>query len=189
MSRIILSPADGSVGDAKLRLLFMAISAKRSLSNAAKVGFAALALTTALGAQTVAITGGKVYPVSGPPIENATVLIVNGRIAGVGANVTVPAGARRIDAAGKWVTPGFINASTTLGVSEISLSAGQVDNSANGNRAVAASFRVWEGFNPAAAFLPRARLGRVSIRSALGRWSPLWARAALQSLEIYLDRH
>ena len=135
----------------------------------------ALALTLTLtastaAAQTIAITGGKVYPVSGPAIENATVIVVNGRIAGVGRNLTIPAGARRIDAAGKWVTPGFINASTTLGVSEISLSAGQVDNSANGQRAVAASFRVWEGFNPAAQFLPQARkLGLTTIGVLPGR--------------------
>src|SRR5205085_8284017 len=53
---------------------------------------------------------------------------------------------------------------TSLGVSEISLSAGQVDNSAKGEKAVAASFRVWEGFNPAAQFLPQARrLGLTTI--------------------------
>jgi imidazolonepropionase-like amidohydrolase len=116
-----------------------------------------LAFASSAAAQTVAITGGKVYPVSGPPIDNATVLIVNGRIAAVGTSVTIPAAARRIDAAGKWVTPGFINTATNLGVAEISLSAGQVDNSARGDKAVAASFRVWEGFNPAAQFLPQVR--------------------------------
>jgi imidazolonepropionase-like amidohydrolase len=109
------------------------------------------------GAQTVAITGGKVYTVTGAPIENATVVITNGKISAVGANVAIPASARRIDAAGKWVTPGFVNASTSLGVAEITLAAGQVDNSANGEKGVAASFRVWEGFNPAAEFLPPAR--------------------------------
>ena len=41
-------------------------------------------------AQTIAITGGKVYPVSGPPIENGTVLIRDGKIVAVGANVAVP---------------------------------------------------------------------------------------------------
>src|SRR5437667_115934 len=46
-------------------------------------------------AQTIAITGGTVYPVSGPKIENATVLIRDGRIAAVGTNVAVPAGATR----------------------------------------------------------------------------------------------
>src|SRR4030081_1728493 len=70
-------------------------------------------------AQTIAITGGKVYPVSGPPIENGTVVITNGKIAAVGANVPIPAGAQRIDATGKIVTPGFVDASTQLGVQEV----------------------------------------------------------------------
>ncbi|HET9426340.1 MAG TPA: amidohydrolase family protein [Gemmatimonadaceae bacterium] len=130
----------------------------RSLAALRMTALVALtSLASSLNAQTVAITGGKVYPVSGPAIDNATVLIVNGRIAAVGQSVQVPANARRIDAAGKWVTPGLINASTTLGVAEITLSAGQVDASATGEKGVAASFRVWEGFNPAAAFLPAAR--------------------------------
>jgi imidazolonepropionase-like amidohydrolase len=167
---VTLSPSHVTLSEAKGRFSFRVNSAKGLLSRAATACFAALSMTTVLGAQTGAITGGKVYPVSGPPIENATVLVVNGRIAAVGSNVTIPAGARRIDAAGKWVTPGFINASTTLGVSEISLSAGQVDNSANGTRAVAASFRVWEGFNPAAAFLPHAgKLGLTTIGVLPGR--------------------
>ena len=116
-----------------------------------------LMLPSAAPAQTTAITGGKVYTVSGPVINNGTILITNGRITAVGADVPIPAGARRIDAAGKWVTPGFVNASTSIGVAEITLSAGQVDVGANGEKGVAASFRVWDGFNPAAQFLPPAR--------------------------------
>ena len=67
---------------------------------------------TPAAAQTIAITGGKVYPVSGPLVENGTVIITNGKIAAVGANVPIPAGAQRIDATGKIVTPGFVDAST-----------------------------------------------------------------------------
>jgi len=67
-----------------------------------------IAITSPAGAQTIAITGGKVYPVSGPPIEGGTVVIVNGKIAAVGKNVAIPAGAQRIDATGKIVTPGFV---------------------------------------------------------------------------------
>ena len=49
-------------------------------------------------AQTIAITGGTVYPASGPKLANATVLIRDGRIAAVGTNVSVPSDATRIDA-------------------------------------------------------------------------------------------
>ena len=52
----------------------------------ALVGVAALRA----GAQTIAITGGTVYPVSGAPITNGTVLMRDGRIVAVGAGVAVP---------------------------------------------------------------------------------------------------
>ena len=113
--------------------------------------------TTATSAQTIAITGGKVYPVSGPVIENGTVLIRDGRIVDVGASVTVPNDATRIDASGKWVTPGLINALTGLGVSEIGQVQATVDRGARGDNAVAASFPVWQGINPASTMLAPAR--------------------------------
>ena len=79
----------------------------RSLISRIVISIAiALAISVPAGAQTVAITGGKVYPVSGPPIEGGTVLIVNGKITAVGTSVAIPAGAQRIDATGKIVTPG-----------------------------------------------------------------------------------
>jgi imidazolonepropionase-like amidohydrolase len=121
----------------------------------------AAALTAMLAmpaaAQTIAITGGKVYPVSGPPIENGTVIITNGRITAIGANVAVPAGARRIDATGKIVTPGFVNSSTQLGVQEVSAVNDTRDMSARGKDNIAAAFTVWEGLNPNSVMLAPAR--------------------------------
>lgn len=102
----------------------------------------------AAAAQPVAIVGGKVYPVTGPPIDNATVLMENGTITAVGANVAVPANATRIDAKGKWVTPGFIHAASGLGLVEIGSVPDANDARAKGAHAVAASFRAWEGLNP-----------------------------------------
>lgn len=109
------------------------------------------------GAQTIAITGGRVFTVSGAPIENGTVLIRDGRIAQVGANVPVPADARRIDATGKWVTPGLVNAATQLGLVEVGAEAPTRDASARGRDGIAAAFTVWEGLNPASVLLAPAR--------------------------------
>src|ERR1700686_2630486 len=108
-------------------------------------------------AQTIAITGGKVYPVSGPPIEGGTVIIVNGKIAAVGANVAIPASAQRIDATGKIVTPGFVNASTQLGVQEVAQVSDTRDMSARGKDNIAAAFTVWDGLNPNSVMLAPAR--------------------------------
>src|SRR5687767_12358092 len=66
--------------------------------------------------QTIAIEGGTVHPVSGPPIERGTVLLRDGRIVAVGTSVAVPPDAIRIDATGRWVTPGLIQTATTLGL-------------------------------------------------------------------------
>jgi imidazolonepropionase-like amidohydrolase len=121
------------------------------------VALAAITLASAIGAQTIAITGGKVYPVSGPVIDGGTVLIVNGRITAVGSNVAVPADAQRIDATGKIVTPGFVNSSTQLGVQEISAVRDTRDASARGKDNIAAAFTVWDGLNPNSVMLAPAR--------------------------------
>src|SRR5690606_36270259 len=73
----------------------------------------------------VAIKSGYVVPLAtadggGEPIDGGTVLITSGRIAAVGpdAEVEVPEGVRVVDAAGRWVLPGFVEAHAHLGVHE-----------------------------------------------------------------------
>jgi imidazolonepropionase-like amidohydrolase len=70
-------------------------------------------------AGTFAITNARIVTVSGAVIENGTIVISNGKIAAVGANVSVPTGAERIDGKGLSVFPGMIDAGTNLGLSEI----------------------------------------------------------------------
>jgi imidazolonepropionase-like amidohydrolase len=71
-----------------------------------------------MAGSTVAITGGRVVPVTADPIENGTVLIEDGKITAVGAGLAVPDGAQVIDAAGQWVLPGFIEVHGHVGVHE-----------------------------------------------------------------------
>jgi len=66
-----------------------------------------------------AITGGRVVPIEGPVIDEGTVLVTDGRIATVsGPGVALPPGVTVIDAAGRWVLPGLIDAHTHLGARE-----------------------------------------------------------------------
>lgn len=58
----------------------------------------------------LAIQNGKIFTVTNGTLERGTVLVENGRIAEVGQNLDIPQGAQVIDAAGKWVTPGLIDA-------------------------------------------------------------------------------
>jgi imidazolonepropionase-like amidohydrolase/Tol biopolymer transport system component len=66
-------------------------------------------------ASTIAFTGARVITMAGAPIENATVIVEGNRIKSVGRNVSVPAGATRIDARGKTIMPGLIDAHAHLG--------------------------------------------------------------------------
>ena len=70
-------------------------------------------------AQTIAITGGHVVPIEGDPVDGGTVLLRDGKIAAVeGPGFAVPDGAEVVDATGKWVLPGFIDAHAHAGVAE-----------------------------------------------------------------------
>ncbi|MEW5984057.1 MAG: amidohydrolase family protein [Acidobacteriota bacterium] len=66
----------------------------------------------------VAITNARLHPVTSPTIERGTLIIRGTRIAAVGADVQVPPGAKVIDTAGADVYPGWIDAASSLGITE-----------------------------------------------------------------------
>ncbi len=96
----------------------------RRLQRALRTSLAALLLATALpfllpspaAAQTLAVRGGTVHTLTGPPITDGMVLIRDGKIAQVGpaAKVRVPSGVRVMEAA--VVTPGLVDAHTVVGL-------------------------------------------------------------------------
>ncbi|HXC85236.1 MAG TPA: amidohydrolase [Trebonia sp.] len=102
-----------------------------------------------MAGNSIAITGGRVVPIEGDPIDDGTVLVVDGKIAAVsGPGFTVPPGADVVDAAGKWVLPGFIDAHAHLGVYEEGEGwAGTDSNELTGP--VQAHVRVVDAINPA----------------------------------------
>ena len=81
--------------------------------------FAAAGLVTADPPSRVAIRDARVYTVSGPVLEKATVLIKDGLIEAVGENIPIPAGVTVIDGTGLNVYPGLIDALSTWGIAEL----------------------------------------------------------------------
>lgn len=115
--------------------------------------------------QTIAVVGATVWPGDGPAIENATLVITNGRVVSITAAGAVPAGATRVDApAGSVITPGFIATEAPLGLVEISLEASSNDEAPEGDDVdpVRAAFTAVDGFNPRSTLIPVARTGGVT---------------------------
>jgi len=98
---------------------------------------------------SIAITGGRVVPIEGEPVDGGTVLLRDGKIAAVeGPGFTVPDGVEVVDATGKWVLPGFIDAHAHAGVSEEAEGwAGQDTNERTSP--VTAQVRALDAINPA----------------------------------------
>ena len=71
------------------------------------------------GGEVLAIAGGTLHPVTSAPIEDGVLLVQDGRIVAMGADLAIPADARVVDAGGKHVYPGLIVLDTGLGLSEI----------------------------------------------------------------------
>jgi len=74
-----------------------------------------LALPAGLAAQTIAVRGATVHTAAGPPIANATIVVRDGKIASVGRDVPIPAGAKIYEAAGKIITPGMLDEHSHVG--------------------------------------------------------------------------
>lgn len=58
----------------------------------------------------IAIKGGRIITITQGTIEGGVILVDNGKIVAIGQDVTIPEGAEVIDATGKTVTPGLIDA-------------------------------------------------------------------------------
>ena len=117
----------------------------------------ALVVAGRADAQTVAITNGAVYPVSGPKLDGATVLLRDGKIVAVGRGITVPADATVVDATGRWVTPGLIHAGSSLGIRLTDNGAQEQTQEDIVEGEVKASFNVDEAIDPATMTIPAVR--------------------------------
>jgi len=132
-----------------------------------KAVLALLLAASAAHADPIAITGASIVVKPGTRVENATIVIDNGKIIDVGAAVKAPAGARVIDGTGKVVTAGFIESSSTLGLIGIDGEASSVDGRFNGTDSVHddpvhAAFEARDGYNAHAVPIPVARAGGIT---------------------------
>ncbi len=132
-------------------------------------------------ADTVALVGGTVHPVSGPEIENGTVVVRDGKIEAVGAGLAVPAGARVVLCAGKHVYPGMISANTVLGLTEIGSVRGTQDDTEIGS--LNPNIRTEVQINPESELIPVARMGGITSALIMPRGGAIAGTPALMHLD------
>jgi imidazolonepropionase-like amidohydrolase len=113
-------------------------------------------------ADTVAIVGGTVHTMTAPgPLRDATIVVRDGRIEIVGANLDIPADARRIDARGRVITPAFLNSATQLGLTEVA-SVDATNDASVSSGSHGASFDIQHAFNPRSLAIAQARADGLS---------------------------
>ncbi len=106
------------------------------------------------------IRGAVVHPVSGPAIDNGSILVRDGKIVGVGKNLSVPKGVRVIEAKGMHVYPGMIDSATEMGLSEISAIRETVDTGELGK--FNPQLRAEIAINPASEHIPVTRANGIT---------------------------
>jgi imidazolonepropionase-like amidohydrolase len=134
----------------------MSILAKLKGASVA-VAIAGASLSSAY-AEDIAITGGTAFTNGGKgKIENATILVSDGKISSVGGGGDVPSGYRVIDASNKWVTVGLMATGTTLGLTEVPLS-GSLNDATAGNAKNTIGLDVTYAIDPSSTLIPVTRI-------------------------------
>jgi imidazolonepropionase-like amidohydrolase len=131
--------------------------------------------------ETYAIRNARIVTVTGPVIERGTVVISNGKIAAVGANVSAPSGARVIDGTNLSIYPGMIDSGTVLGLTEIGSVAGSLDTSEIGSNN--ANIRVEVALHPDSTHIPVTRVNGITTALTAPRGGTIAGQSALINLD------
>lgn len=125
----------------------------------------------------IVIRGGKVFTVTQGIVESGIVIIEGGKIRAIGKDLAVPADAKLIDASGKYVFPGFIDAGTDIGTVAPGTSEGDDDEF---SQPLTPHLSIADAFDPDNRFVTAAaRRGVTSALVAPGRGNVLSGRSAL----------
>ncbi len=132
-------------------------------------GFIMLAMTSLASDQIparsqdhpIALVGGTIHTVSGPVIENGTILFDKGKIVAVGKTATLPPGTEVIDVTGKSIYPGLISSDTYLGLVEFGAVRATRVRSDSGR--VKPNVRAETAVNPESEIIPVVRANGITM--------------------------
>lgn len=124
---------------------------------------AAALMAVPAAAQNVAITNATLVIGDGAdPIQGGTVVIRGGRVIAAGHSVAIPAGIQRVDAQGKWVTPGIVAGFSRLGLADVDLAAEGADDTNTNGSPFNAAIDVAPAINPKATTIAVSRTDGVT---------------------------
>ncbi|MEK6287395.1 MAG: amidohydrolase family protein [Acidobacteriota bacterium] len=136
--------------------------------------------------ESYAIRNARIITVTGAVIESGTVVIVNGKIAAVGANASVPSGAKVIDGKGLSVYPGMIDADTEIGLTEIGSVPGSVDTNEIGDNN--ANIHVDVAIHPDSSHIAVTRVNGVTTALTAPRGGLIAGQSAILNLDGWTPR-
>lgn len=131
--------------------------------------------------QPIAIVGATVHPISGEPLEHATLVVRQGKIVSVGVKVNVPNNAITIDASGKHIYPGMFDAHTDMGLVEVNAVRASVDVRETGS--INPNVKSWVSVNPDSEIIPVTRSNGVLLTLS----APAGGLISGQSAVLQLD--
>ncbi|MTI21592.1 amidohydrolase, partial [Fulvivirga sp. RKSG066] len=132
---------------------------------------------------TFALTNAKIETVTNGTIESGTIVLQDGKILDVGANVSVPSGAEVIDCSGLTVYPGMIEGGARLGLTEVNSDARTRDYNEIGD--VIPQMKALTAVNPNSVLIPVTRVSGVTTSLAVPTGGLFSGTAALVNLHGY----
>ena len=152
-------------------------------ANAPKAAPAAIA--------PVVYTGATVHTGAGAILSDVTVVVAGGKIQAIGKSALAPPGAETLSARGMIITPGLVDALTSVGLVEVDLEESTRDDHRSGSDLIRAGFRAADGYNPASTVIGVTRAEGVTsvgvmptggLVSGLSAWADLDGAVASEAI-------
>lgn len=130
---------------------------------------------------TFLLRGVTVNPVSGPKMENVSLLVTDGKIAEIGPKIVVPKGTKVIEGKGLQVYPGMIDSATEVGMEEISSVRETNDTTELGD--FKPQLRAAVAVNPGSEHIPVIRANGITAAIVLPQGGIIAGQASLMRLD------
>lgn len=129
----------------------------------------------------VALVGATIHPISGPALQNGTLLFNKGRITKIGKGIPIPAGSQVINLKGKHIYPALFDSMTNTGLVEVKAVRASVDEAETGT--INPNVKAQVAVNPDSELIPVTRSNGILLTLT----APSGGTIAGQAAVIQLD--